>query len=178
MANYKGLDYIMGEITMMASESEDSVHEQHVYDYFTTTEKFIRTAVPQLVADYLDQFSERLVVEFETYFNGEKMHHDDIARAVADIVEKSIGSAVHNLKIIIWRIHTPFLLICTRKLYHRAPFLLIGTRWYSVFTQLYYIFTQSNSAELHILMRFFAAYLSSRLISSTCFDRSVVNRFI
>lgn len=41
----------------------------------------------------------KLVVEFETYFNGQKMHHDDIARAVADIVEKSIGSAVHNLKV-------------------------------------------------------------------------------
>ena len=53
----------------------------------------------QLVADYLDQFREKLVVEFETYFNGQKMHHDDIARAVADIVEKSIGNAVHNLKI-------------------------------------------------------------------------------
>lgn len=99
MANYKGLDCIMGEITMMASEAKDSVHEQHIYDYFTATEKFVRTAVPQLVADYLGQFREQLVVEFETYFNGEKMHHDDIARAVADIVEKSISNAVHNLKI-------------------------------------------------------------------------------
>ena len=99
MANYKGLDCIMPEITMMASEAKGSIHEHHIYDYFTATEKFVRTAVPQLVADYLDQFQERLVVEFETYFNGEKMHHDDVARAVADIVEKSIGSAVHNLKI-------------------------------------------------------------------------------
>ena len=99
MANYKGLDCIMPEITMMASEAKGSIHEHHIYDHFTATEKFVRTAVPQLVADYLDQFQERLVVEFETYFNGEKMHHDDIARAVADIVEKSIGSAVHNLKI-------------------------------------------------------------------------------
>lgn len=99
MVNYKGLDCIMPEITMMASEAKGSIHEHHIYDYFTATEKFVRTAVPQLVADYLDQFQEKLVVEFETYFNGEKMHHDDIARAVADIVEKSIGSAVHSLKI-------------------------------------------------------------------------------
>ena len=70
-----------------------------IYDYFTMAEKFVRTAVPQLVADYLDQFREKLVVEFETYFNGQKMHHDDIARAVADIVEKSIGGAIHNIKI-------------------------------------------------------------------------------
>jgi len=89
----------MGEITMMASNEKNPVHEQHIYDYFTTTEKFVRTAVPQLVAGYLGQFREKLVVEFETYFNGQKMHHDDIARAVADIVEKSIGGAIHNLKI-------------------------------------------------------------------------------
>ena len=99
MANYQGLNCIMPEITMMASNEKNSIHEQHIYDYFTTTEKFVRTAVPQLVADYLGQFREKLVVEFETYFNGQKMHHDDIARAVADIVEKSIGGAVHNLKI-------------------------------------------------------------------------------
>ena len=101
MANYQGLSCIMREITMMASNEKNSVHEQHIYDYFTATEKFVHTAVPQLVADYLDQFREKLVVEFETYFNGQKMHHDDIARAMADIVEKSISGAVHNLKITI-----------------------------------------------------------------------------
>ena len=68
----------MVEITMMASEAKDSVHERHVYEYFTATEKFVRTAVPQLVADYLDQFRERLV---------------------AEIVEKSIGKAAQHLKI-------------------------------------------------------------------------------
>ena len=99
MANYQGLNCIMSEITMRASNEKNPIHEQHIYDYFTTTEKFVRTAVPQLVTDYLDQFREKLVVEFETYFNGQKMHHDDIARAVADIVEKSIGGAIHNLKI-------------------------------------------------------------------------------
>ena len=98
MANYQGLDCIMGEITTMVSDARYP-HDQHIYDYFTATEKFVRIAVPQLVADYLDQFREKLVVEFETYFNGQKMHHDDIARAVADIVEKSIGSAIHNLKV-------------------------------------------------------------------------------
>ena len=98
MANYKGLNCIMGEITMMAASSTPQ-HEHHIYEYFMATEKLVRTAVPQLVADYLDQFREKLVVEFETYFNGQKMHHDDIARAVADIVEKSIGNAVHDLKI-------------------------------------------------------------------------------
>ncbi len=61
--------------------------------------KYVRTAVPQLISDYLEQFQERLVVEFETYFNGQKMHHDEIAKAIGDIVAKSLGNAVHNLKI-------------------------------------------------------------------------------
>ena len=100
MANYQGLNCIMPEITMMAATSTPQ-HEHHIYDYFAATEKFVRTVVPQLVADYLEQFEERLVVEFETYFNGEKMHHDDIAKAVADIVEKSIGKAVQNIKVTI-----------------------------------------------------------------------------
>ena len=99
MANYQGLNCIMPEITMMASNEKNPIHEQHIYYYFTVTEKFVRTAVPQLVADYLDQFREKLVVEFETYFNGQRMHHDDIAWAVADIVEKSISGAIHNIKI-------------------------------------------------------------------------------
>ena len=99
MANYQGLNCIMNEITIMASNEKNPVHEQHIYDYFTVTEKFVRTAVPQLVADYLEQFREKLVVEFETYFNGQKMHHDDIARAVADIVEKSIGGAIQGIRV-------------------------------------------------------------------------------
>ena len=99
MANYQGLNCIMGEITMMANNEKNPIHEQHIYDYFTVTEKFVRTAVPQLVADYLDQFREKLVVEFETYFNGQKMHHDQIAQAIGDILDKSIGTSLKNLKI-------------------------------------------------------------------------------
>ena len=99
MANYQGLNCIMGEITMMASNEKNPIHEQHIYDYFTVTEKFVRTAVPQLVADYLEQFQERLVVEFETYFNGQKMHHDQIAQAIGDILDKSIGKTLSELKI-------------------------------------------------------------------------------
>ena len=84
---------------MMASEAKGSIHEHRIYDYFSAMEKFVRTAAPQLVADYLDRFQERLVVEFETYFNGEKMHHDDIAKAIADILDKSIMKTGHELKI-------------------------------------------------------------------------------
>ena len=98
MANYQGLNCIMGEITTMVADARYP-HDQHIYDYFTATEKFVRTAVPQLVADYLDQFREQLIIEFETYFNGEKMHHDQIAQAIGDILDKSIGASLKNIKI-------------------------------------------------------------------------------
>ena len=99
MANYKGLDCVMGEITHMACAAKDSIHEQHVYEYFAAMEKYVHTAVPQLIADYLTEFREKLIVEFETYFNGEKMHHADIAKAIADIVAKSINAAALKISI-------------------------------------------------------------------------------
>lgn len=98
MANYHGLNCIMGEITTMVSNARYP-HDQHIYDYFAATEKFVRIAVPQLVADYLDQLREQLIIEFETYFNGEKMHHDQIAQAIGDILDKSIGASLKNIKI-------------------------------------------------------------------------------
>ena len=101
MANYQGLNCIMPEITMMTSEAKGSIHERHIYDYFAATEKFVRTAVPQLFADCMTQFEERLVVEFETYLNGQKIHHDDIAKGISEILRKSIGDAVRNVKITI-----------------------------------------------------------------------------
>lgn len=66
----------MSKITTMASNAKNSIHEQHIYDYFSATEKFIRIAVPQLFMDCMVQFEKRLVVEFETYLNGQKIHHD------------------------------------------------------------------------------------------------------
>ena len=98
MANYQGLNCIMGEITAMVADARYP-HDQHIYYYFTATEKFVRTAVPQLVSDYLDQFREQLIIEFETYFNGQKMHHDQIAQAIGDILDKSIGASLKNIKI-------------------------------------------------------------------------------
>ena len=59
----------------------------------------IRTTVPQLFMDCMEQFEERLVVEFETYLNGQKIHHNQIAEAIGDIMKKSIGGAMKNLKI-------------------------------------------------------------------------------
>jgi len=98
MANYQGLNCIMGEITTMVSNARPP-HDQHIYDYFYTTEKFVHTVVPQLYQDCMEQFREQLVVEFETYLNGQKIHHDQLAAAIGDILERSIGEAVKNVSI-------------------------------------------------------------------------------
>ena len=63
------------------------------------TEKFVWLAVPQLFKDCMTRFEEQLVVEFETYLNGQKIHHDQIAEAIGDILKKSIGDAMRNLSI-------------------------------------------------------------------------------
>ena len=98
MANYQGLNCIMGEITTMVSNARPP-HDQHIYEYFYTQEKFVRTVVPQLFQDCMEQFREQLVVEFETYLNGQKIHHDQLAVAIGDILDKSIGEAVKNVSI-------------------------------------------------------------------------------
>ena len=100
MANYQGLDCIMREITTMAAETTPE-HEQHIYDYFAATEKFVRIAVPQLFAVCMTQFEEQLVIEFETYLNGQKIHHDDIAKGISEILHKSIGEAIKDMRIVL-----------------------------------------------------------------------------
>lgn len=91
MANYKGLDPIMSEITAMAADARPP-HDQHIYDYFTATEKFLRISVPQLFVDCMEQFKDNLTIEFETYLNGSKINHDEITQAVANILQKAIGN--------------------------------------------------------------------------------------
>ncbi len=88
----------MGEITTMVSDARYP-HDQHIYEYFYTMEKYVSTAVPQLFLDCMEGFREQLIIEFETYFNGEKMHHDQIAQAIGDILNKSIGKTLSELKI-------------------------------------------------------------------------------
>jgi len=68
MANYQGLDCIMGEITTMVSDARYP-HDQHIYDYFTATEKFVRIASVQLFQDcILSAVGDRKVKpEFEVW---------------------------------------------------------------------------------------------------------------
>lgn len=97
MAKYQGLNPIMGDITIMASNEKNPQHEQHLYDIFSAVEKFVRVAVPQLVEDYLTQFEANLSIQLETYLNGEKTHHKHLAGAVAEM----IGNAIKDTKITI-----------------------------------------------------------------------------
>lgn len=90
---YQGLNPIMGDITIMASNEKNPQHEQHLYDIFTVIEKFIRVAVPQLVEDYLEQFKHALTVEIETYLNGSQINHKDLTQTVADLIQKALNKS-------------------------------------------------------------------------------------
>lgn len=98
MANYQGLNSIMGEITTLAAASQPP-HDQHIYDFFELMELFIKTVVPQLIGDYLEHFQTALTVEFKTYLNGKNINHNDITTAVADILQKAIGKARIKIEI-------------------------------------------------------------------------------
>ena len=47
----------------------------------------------------MTQFEEQLVAEFETYLNGQKIHHGNIAKDISTILHKSIGDAMRDIKI-------------------------------------------------------------------------------
>ena len=40
-------------------------------------------------------------LEFETYLNGQKIHHDDIAKGISEILHKSIGEAIKDMRIVL-----------------------------------------------------------------------------
>lgn len=90
---YQGLNPIMSDITIMASNEKNPQHEQHLYDIFTVIEKFVRVAVPQLVEDYLEQFKHALTVEIETYLNGSQINHKDLTQTVADLIQKALNKS-------------------------------------------------------------------------------------
>lgn len=96
---YQGLNCIMPEITMMASNEKNPQHEQHIYDYFAATEKFVRVAVPQLFADCMGQFKEALTVEFITLLNGQEIHQGQIASGLASVLQEAIDKSCQSIKI-------------------------------------------------------------------------------
>lgn len=92
MANYQGLNPIMGEITTMLSNSKSKEHTEHIYQFTEMMEKFVRIASRQLFTDYMEDFKENLIIEFETYLNGSHINHTDITQAIADIIQKAISN--------------------------------------------------------------------------------------
>lgn len=84
--NYQGLNCIMGEITSMASNEKNPAHEQHLYDIFNAVEKYVRSAVPELIADYLEKFA----IEFQTSLDGKPINNSNISAEIAKIIQQSV----------------------------------------------------------------------------------------
>lgn len=91
MANYQGLNPIMGEITTMLSNSKSKEHTEHIYQFTEMMEKFVRIASRQLFTDYMEDFKENLTIEIETYLNGSKVSHEGLTQEVAAIIQKAVN---------------------------------------------------------------------------------------
>ena len=88
-----------GEITKMLSNTHSKEHEEHIYDFAFFMEIAIKKFFPILFEQYMKEYSEQLKITFETYLNGQRIHHDQLAEAIGDILERSIGEAVKNVSI-------------------------------------------------------------------------------
>lgn len=84
---YQGLNHIMSDITQMVSDEKNPHHEQHLYDIFNAVEKYVRSAVPELIADYLEQFS----IEFQTYLDGKAINNTNLSAEVANLIQQSVS---------------------------------------------------------------------------------------
>lgn len=49
----------------------------------------------------MKQYNEKLKIAFETYLNGKKINEGDIAKGVAEILQKAIDDAGQSIKITI-----------------------------------------------------------------------------
>lgn len=48
---------------------------------------------------HVEQFEEKLPLEFETLLNGEKIHHSGITGAVADILQQAVDKTGQEIRI-------------------------------------------------------------------------------
>lgn len=101
MANYQGLNCIMGEMTTMLSNSKSKEHTEHIYQFTAMMEKYVKIAVPQLIGDYLETFEETLIIEFETFLNGQQINQGDIAAAVGNVLQRAINSTKQKIKLVL-----------------------------------------------------------------------------
>lgn len=83
---YQGLNHIMSDITQMVSDEKDYRNEQRLYDFFNAVETYVRLAVPELIADYLEQFS----IEFQTYLDGKAINNTNLSAEVANLIQQSV----------------------------------------------------------------------------------------
>ena len=88
-----------GEITTMLSTNRSLEHEQHVYDFAFFVEIAIKKFFPILFEEHMKQYNEKLKIAFETYLNRKKINEGDIAKGVAEILQKAIDDAGQSIKI-------------------------------------------------------------------------------
>ena len=92
-----------GEINALLADDPSPRHEQHVYNFAFFVESAIQRYFPILFGEYMrkyvEQFKEKLPVEFETLLNGEKIHHSDITGAIADILQQAIDKMGQEIRI-------------------------------------------------------------------------------
>ena len=66
---------------------------------------------------HVEQFEEKLPLEFETLLNGEKIHHSEITGAVADILQQALDKTGQEIRIKSGKQHTVrhFLLVIRKE---------------------------------------------------------------
>lgn len=75
------------------------IHEEHIWEFERICSEMIDAKVPQMIDKAIDKYNQRVSLNFETYLNGELIHHKDITKGVARALQRAIDEARASLKI-------------------------------------------------------------------------------
>jgi hypothetical protein len=75
------------------------IHAEHIEEFERICKHTIDATVPQMVDKAIEKYNQRLSVAFETYLNGELIHHRDITKGVCRALQRAIDEAGAAIRI-------------------------------------------------------------------------------
>lgn len=75
------------------------IHDEHIEQFQVICNQMIEAKVPQMVDKAIEKYNQRLSVAFETYLNGELIHHKDITKGVCRALQRAIDDAGGSITI-------------------------------------------------------------------------------
>ena len=75
------------------------IHAEHIEEFERICNQVMEAKIPQMIDNAINKYNQRLCVAFETYLNGELIHHKDITKGVSRALQRAIDEAGASITI-------------------------------------------------------------------------------